>query len=147
MGWVLQSHGSFYAAEHGYNGEFETLVAQIIADFMRKFDPKAERCWIAEMEGRNVGSVLVARRSRTVAQLRLLLVDPAARGHGIGAKLVSACVRFARKARYRTLMLWTSDGLLSARRLYEAAGFKLIREETGPQFGKRRTMQFWSLRL
>jgi N-acetylglutamate synthase-like GNAT family acetyltransferase len=147
MGWVLQRHGAFYAAEYGYNSEFEALVARIIADFMRKFDPKRERCWIAEIDGENAGCVLVAKRSRTIAQLRLLIVDPIARGKGVGARLVDACIRFARKAGYRKLILWTSDELLSARKLYAAAGFTLIREETGPQFGKRRTMQFWSLQL
>ncbi|HVF38535.1 MAG TPA: helix-turn-helix domain-containing GNAT family N-acetyltransferase [Gemmatimonadaceae bacterium] len=147
VGWVIQRHGEIYSAEYGWNAGFETLVAEIAARFLRDFDSRVERCWIAEREGVRVGSVFLVKREKAVAQLRLLLVDPTARGLGIGQELVARCVRFAKRAGYKRLMLWTNDVLISARRIYEAAGFKLIEEEEHTKFGPRLVSQTWELSL
>jgi DNA-binding MarR family transcriptional regulator/GNAT superfamily N-acetyltransferase len=149
LGWVVQSHGALYAREFGWTGEFEGLVAGIVADFSANCDPAREQCWIAEHDGRNAGSVFLMRhRERTgVAQLRLLLVEPSARGAGIGRRLVEECIRFARQAGYHTLTLWTQSALESARRIYEAAGFRLIEEEKHRRFGPELVGQTWELAL
>lgn len=147
MGWVVQRHGELYAAEYGYDATFEALVAGIVADFVRRFDPARDCCWIAERGGEAVGSVFVVRKSRTVAKLRLFIVDPAARGTGIGARLVDECVRFARRARYRTLTLWTQADLLAARALYQRAGFKRVATERHRSFGRDLTGETWDLQL
>lgn len=147
FGWVVQSNGSLYAQEYGWDSHYEALVAQIVADFVQKFDAKKECCWIAEKDGDNVGAVFLVKKSATVAKLRLLIVDPKARGLGIGKRLVEECTRFARQAGYKKITLWTNSVLLVARGIYEKAGYKLVKSENHYSFGQHLTGETWELKL
>jgi DNA-binding MarR family transcriptional regulator/GNAT superfamily N-acetyltransferase len=149
IGWAIERHGRLYADEFGWNAEFEALVATLFANFATKHNPARERCWIAEVDGQRAGCVFVVRNEehREVAQLRCLLVDPSARGLGIGRRLVEHCIAFARATGYRSMMLWTNDVLESARKIYEAAGFTLDREYRHRSFGHDLVGQIWSLRF
>jgi DNA-binding MarR family transcriptional regulator/GNAT superfamily N-acetyltransferase len=147
MGWVVHRHGVLYAQEYGYDETFEALVAEIVAKFIQNYDAKRERCWIAEHEGEIAGSVFLVAESNSVAKLRLLLVEPSARGLGIGARLVSECVRFARRAGYQKIVLWTQSELDAARHVYRKAGFSVIEEKQHRSFGKDLTAETWELLL
>jgi DNA-binding MarR family transcriptional regulator/GNAT superfamily N-acetyltransferase len=147
LGWIVQRHGAVYAAEHGWDVGFEALVARILADFADDHDPAREAAWIAEVDGAPAGCVLCVAQDAATARLRLLFVDPAARGRGIGGRLVEECVRFARRAGYAELVLWTNDVLHGARRLYERAGFTLQEQKAHRSFGHDLVGQDWSLRL
>ena len=147
MGWVIGRHGALYAKEYGWDIGFEAFVAEIAAKFIRDFDPHHERSWIAERAGEIVGCVFLVRQSARVAKLRMLLVDPSARGLGLGERLVSACIDAARGLGYRKLTLWTNDVLIAARRIYEKAGFTLTKSERHTSFGKKLVGEFWELDL
>ena len=143
LGRVVALHGELYAKEFGYDVTFEALVADIVAQFVRDFDPRVERCWIAELEGEVVGSVFVVRKTRTTAKLRLLILSPAARGQGLGRRLTRACLAFARKVGYRKMELWTQSHLDAARAIYAAEGFRRQSTEKHRSFGKRLTAEVW----
>jgi DNA-binding MarR family transcriptional regulator/GNAT superfamily N-acetyltransferase len=147
MGWVIHRHGVLYAEEYGFDERFEALVAQIAAEFIQNFDVKRERCWIAERDGAIVGSVFLVKKSDRVAKLRLLLVEPSARGLGIGGRLVEECVRFARRAGYRKITLWTQSTLDAARHIYRKAGFRVVKRERHQSFGHKLTGETWELSL
>jgi DNA-binding MarR family transcriptional regulator/GNAT superfamily N-acetyltransferase len=147
IGWVVHAHGRFYAEEYGWDERFEALVAEIAAAFVQNFDRKRERCWIAEMDGEPVGSVFVVKDTKTTAKLRLLIVDPKARGRGLGKRLVEECIRFAREKGYRRLALWTQSNLAAARGIYRAAGFGKVKEEKHASFGVKLTGEYWELEL
>ena len=147
FGWIVKRHAELYAQEYGWVAPFEGVCAQIVADFVNKFDEKRERCWIAEMNGANVGSVMLAEDSDSVARLRLLLVDPKARGLGLGARLTDECVHFARRAGYRKITLWTHSVLTAARHIYEKAGFKLVGTEPHQSWSRPVVSEYWDLEL
>jgi len=148
MGWVVHRHAVVYAQEYGYDERFEALVAEIVAGFIQHFDAKRERCWIAERDGEIVGSVFLVKKSKTIAKLRLLLVEPSARGLGIGKRLVDECLRFARQAGYKKMVLWTQSELPAARHVYQQAGFRLIEEKQHRSWGRDDLVsQVWEVRL
>ena len=147
MGRVVQLHGELYAKEFGYDTTFEALVAEIAAGFVRDFQPKYERCWIAEMEGEVVGSIFLVRKSPTVSKLRLLVIHPRARGQGLGGRMTRACLAFARRAGYRKMVLWTQSHLAAARAIYQREGFRKVSSEKHRSFGKRLVAETWELRL
>jgi len=147
LGWVVMAHGEMYAAEFGWDASFEALVARIVADYANDHDPEGERAWIAERDGHRVGCVFCVREGPGTARLRTLLVDPAARGHRLGERLVQQCVEFATAAGYRQLVLWTNDPLAAARRIYLAAGFHLVHEEPHTAFGAELVGQSYRLDL
>ena len=147
LGWVAQRHGELYARDEGYDMGFEALVARLVAEFYERHDTERERCWIAERDGERIGCIFCCRTSARVAKLRMLLVEPSARGIGLGSRLIDECVRFARRAGYKKMMLWTHKSLTAARRLYEQAGFKLVKAERNPSFGRDLVDEFWELKL
>ncbi len=147
MGWVIHRHGALYSQEYGWDESFEALVAEIAAKFIHNYDARRERCWIAEKDGAIIGCVFLVRHTGTVAKLRLLLVEPSARGLGLGHRLVDECIRFARKAGYRKITLWTQSNLYAARHLYKKAGFRLVKEEPNPSFGHSLVSETWTLAL
>ncbi len=147
MGWVTHRHGVLYAQEYGWDERFEALVAQIVAQFINNYNPARERCWIAEMNGEIVGSVFVVQGSEAVARLRLLLVEPKARGLGLGTRLVEECIRFARRCGYQKLVLWTQSVLVEARHIYQKSGFTLVEQEEHHSFGHDLVGETWELAL
>jgi DNA-binding MarR family transcriptional regulator/N-acetylglutamate synthase-like GNAT family acetyltransferase len=147
FGWMVARHATLYAQEYGWTENFEGLCAQIVADFVNSYDPQWERCWIAERGGENAGSVLLVRDSPEVARLRLLLVEPSARGLGIGTRLTDECIRFARASGYRRITLWTHSVLVDARRIYERAGFRLTSSEPRRSWGRDVVSEHWDLVL
>jgi DNA-binding MarR family transcriptional regulator/GNAT superfamily N-acetyltransferase len=147
MGWVVQQHGEIYAREYGWDSSFEALVAGIVAGYVRDYQPAWERCWVAELGGERIGSVFVVRKSKTVAQLRLLILAPQARGLGLGGRLTDECIAFARSKGYKKMVLWTNSCLDSARAIYRKRGFQLVKSEPYTGFGKDLVGETWELKL
>jgi DNA-binding MarR family transcriptional regulator/GNAT superfamily N-acetyltransferase len=147
IGWVVQQHGEIYAREYGWDSSFEAQVAQIAGEFLLKFQPEWERCWIAELNGERMGSIFVVRKSASVAQLRLLILAPAARGLGLGGRLVDECIAFARRKGYKKMTLWTNSCLLAARGIYAKRGFQLVKSEPHESYGQQLVGETWELKL
>ena len=147
MGWVVHRHGILYAEEYAWDEQFEALVAEIVTSFIRNYDPKRERCWIAEKDGDIVGSVFLVKQSDSTAKLRLLLVEPKARGLGLGTRLVNECIKFAQQVGYSKITLWTNNILSAARHTYQKAGFRLINDQPHRSFGQDLVAQTWELKL
>ena len=147
LSWIAYRHAVLYRQEYGWNEAFEALVLEITAHFLKHYDPKAERCWVAERSGETLGCVLLVKSSKQIAKLRLLLVEPSARGLGIGKRLVEECIRFAREKGYRKIVLWTHSNLSAARGIYQKAGFQLVGTDSHEDFGPRVTAETWELRL
>lgn len=147
LGWVVQMHGEIYAREFGYTSEFEALVAEVAAKFLREFDPEWEKGWIAEVDGRRMGSVFVVRQSKTVAKLRLLILRPEARGLGLGGRLTDECIAFAKAKGYRKMTLWTQSHLEAARGIYQSRGFQLVESQPNPAFGQDLVSEVWERKL
>jgi DNA-binding MarR family transcriptional regulator/ribosomal protein S18 acetylase RimI-like enzyme len=147
MGWVVQQHGEIYWREYGFSDEFESLVADIAAKYIKNFDPQWEKGWIAEIDGERVGSVFVVRKSPTVAQLRLLILTPGARGLGLGGRLTDECIAFARAKGYRKLVLWTNGHLDAARAIYKSRGFEMVEREPFNAYGLDLVSEIWELKL
>jgi DNA-binding MarR family transcriptional regulator/N-acetylglutamate synthase-like GNAT family acetyltransferase len=147
VGWIVHRHGALYSKEYGYDERFEAIVARVVADFVEHLDPKRERCWIADRDGEILGSIFLVKKSSTVAKLRLLYLEPHARGLGLGRRLVDECIAFARAAGYRKITLWTQSSLLAARHIYDRAGFKLKSKRMHSDFGPREAAEVWELAL
>lgn len=147
LGWIVHRHGALYAEEWGYDQRFEALVAKVVAGFVERWDPERDRCWVADRDGEILGSIFVVAKSKTIAQLRLLLVEPSARGLGLGRRLVEEVIRFSREAGYRTIQLWTQSELKAARRIYKALGFEIVGKEGHESFGKKLDAEVWELTL
>jgi len=147
MGWIVHRQAILYAEEYGWDGTYEALAAKIVAHFIKNYDPKRERAWVAERDGRRVGAVFVAKESREIAKLRLLHVEAEARGLGIGKRLVKECIQFAQQAGYRKMTLWTQSNLRAARHIYKEAGFKVVSDKKHHSFGKDLTAETWELDL
>ena len=147
MGWVVERHAALYFEQDGWGARFEALIAEIVKDFLKRFDPAQERCWIAERDGARVGCVFLVKQNRTTAKLRLLLVEPLARGSGLGRKLVEECIAFARAKGHRKMVLWTHAHLAAARAIYGKTGFRLVRREAHRTFGPRVVGEYWELKL
>jgi DNA-binding MarR family transcriptional regulator/GNAT superfamily N-acetyltransferase len=147
MGWIASRHGVLYSEEYGLSEKMEAYVAEVVAKFLREFDPAREHCWIAEQDGAPIGSVFIVKESDTLAKLRLLIVEPKARGLGVGRRLVEECVRFARQAGYSEITLWTHSILTAARRIYDSVGFHIVETETHDEFGPELVGETWHLRL
>ncbi|HTW52743.1 MAG TPA: bifunctional helix-turn-helix transcriptional regulator/GNAT family N-acetyltransferase [Stellaceae bacterium] len=147
MGWIIDRHGALYAQEYGLNHKMEAYVAEVLAKFLRDFDPAREHCWIAEQDGQRIGSVFIVKESDAVARLRMLIVEPKARGLGVGRALVKECLRFARQAGYSEIVLWTHSILTAARRIYDSVGFVIEETETHDEFGPELLGETWRLRL
>lgn len=147
IGWVVQQHGEVYAREYGWDLRFEALVAGLAADFVRKFQPQWEKCWIAELDGERVGAIFLVRKSATTAQLRMLILTPAARGLGLGARLTDECIGFARAKGYRKMVLWTNSCLTAARGIYARRGFRLVKSQPYAGFGQQLVGETWELKL
>lgn len=147
IGWIIHRHGVVYSQEYGFDETFEALVAEILVQFIRKHDPKRERIWIAEQDGERVGSVMIVDAGDQVAQLRLLLVEPKARGRGIGKRLIDECIHVSRRLRYQKIKLWTQSNLMEARHLYAKAGFELVEESPHKSFGRDLIAEIWELQL
>jgi len=147
LGWLVHRHGALYFQDEGYDPRFEAVVARVVSDFIFNFDAQKERCWIAERQGKMIGGVLLVKKSPRVAKLRMLLVEPGARGMGLGSRLVEECIGFARQAGYRKITLWTHQSLRAARRIYQRAGFKLVKQKKTHSFGRKLVDETWELQL